>query len=332
MRLRSIVSIVSLFGLVFLLWGCFGGPANQRDIKKPDWVTGENARYSSNRYITGRGQYKYLSRAKNHAREDIAEKFKIVINKETIEPLLADRTYTTSTPELLKAIHIVDAWENPVSGDQHVFAILARNKTIIALNQKIARLDDNTRSIINSTIISNDKLEKIALAHQALDTQIERFAYQQVLSKIYPTGQPVQQVWQISKLNNDFKKLLSRIRIKPDISIANDESNKIEQALVEGLKQSGITVDFSRSADFILHATLALDDYNKLIDSQYVTNGKLKLSLTDKKQNIRGTHTWPINISAERASMTNQKIGNLALQIFKLQLRSILASFAKKPT
>ena len=182
--------------------------------------------------------------------------------RKTPSPLFAANT----CPELLKAIQIVDAWENPVSGDQHVFAILARNKTIIALNQKIARLDGNTRSIINSTIISNDKLEKIALAHQALDTQIERFAYQQVLSKIYPTGQPVQQVWQISKLNNDFKKLLGRIRIKPDISIANDESNKIEQALVEGLKQSGITVDFSRSADFILHATLALDDYNKLID------------------------------------------------------------------
>jgi hypothetical protein len=293
-------------------------------------VTGESARYSSATYITGRGQYKYLNRAKNYARDDIADKFKIVINKEAIEPLLADRTYITSTPELLKAIRLVDVWENPVSGDHHVFATLARDKTIAALHQEIARLDDNTRSIINDTIISKDKLKKIGLAHQALDAQIERFAYQQTLDRIYPTGQPVQFVWQISKLNNDFKKLLSRIRIEP--SIVHDQSKKIKQALIEGLKLSEITVDFSRSADFILHTTLALDDYNKLVNKHYITKGKLEIKLTDKTHNIRGTHTWPINISVKQSSETNKKIGDMALQIFKSQLRATLVNFAINPS
>jgi len=320
--------IVLLFGIIYLLWGCSGQPVNPADIKKPDWLTTESARYSSSTYITGIGSYKYLGKAKTLARKDIANKFNIVIDKEMFKPLSANRTYTTSTENLLKNIQIVDVWEHPVSSVYHVFAILSRKQSIVTLRQEISRLDYKTRAIINNTAIAQGKLGKIYFAHQALDKQIERNAYQQALNKFNPSGLPVQKIWEISKLNTDFKKLLRRIRIKPHV--INDDSKKIEQTLVQGLELAGFTIDLSQSADFTLQATLELDSYKEKDDDHYISKGKLKIKLTDRGRNIRGTHHWPIRVSVTNSDNTNTKIGEQALQTFKLYLQSTLTRFGKQ--
>ncbi len=320
MRLFHIILFVVL---VFLLTACTSGQTNRIE---PGWVAGDNARYSSRTYITGQGNHKYLREAKTQARKDIARQFNIALNNDIFPFLTVARTYVTSTDALLSEIQIIDTWQNPVTSNHHVFATLPRKQAYTAIKKKISKLDDSTRTIIDNAAIERDKLQKLIYASQSLDKQLERFAYQQALNKIQPTGKPVTPVWRISKLNDDLKKLLHRIRIKPHV--INDDTKKIKKALTKGLKLTGITVDPTKSADFVLQARLILDYNNREEDNYYNTKGELKIILIDKNQKIRLEHDWPINISVEKPAMTNKIIGEKALNIFTSQLRTTLVKYS----
>ncbi len=327
--MMKLFHLIQFLVLVFLLSACTAGQVSQTNRTEPGWVTGDDTRYSSQTYITGQGNYKYLNKAKINAREDIARQFKIVLNSEIFPFLTAPRTYVTSNDALLSGIQIIDAWQNPATLNHHVFATLSRKRANTIIKNKISKLDDSTRTAIDNATIEKDKLQKLIYASQALDTQLERFAYQQTLNNILPAGKsPATPVWQIPKLNDDLKKLLHRIRIKP--RVINDDTQKIKKALIEGLKLSGLTIDSTKSADFVLQARLILDYTNQQVDNRYDTKGELKITLTDQNRKIRVKHGWPINISVEQADMTNKVIAEQALNIFATQLQTALIQYSTK--
>jgi len=317
-----------VLGLVFFLTACAAGLSSQPNRIEPGWVKGDNARYSARVFIIGQGNYKYLNKAKTNAREDIASQFKMELNDKIFPFVKTPRNYVTSTEALLNEIQIIDTWQNPATLNHHVFATLPRKQTDIVLRKKISKLDDMTRKMIENAAIENDKLQKFIYASHALDKQLERFAHQQILNKISPEKNPVPLVWRIPKLNDDLNKLLHRIRIKP--YVINDNTRQIEKALIKGLKQSGVTIDKSRSADFVLQARLVLDFTNQKSDNQYDTKGELKIILTDQNRKIRVEHSWPINISAKNPDKTNELIGIQALNIFTTQLRTAFIDNSEK--
>lgn len=326
MRLFHLILFIAA---VLLLTACTAGQISQTNRAEPGWVTGDNARYSSQIYVTGQGNNKYLNKAKINAREDIARQFRIVLDNKTFPFLTAPRTYVTSSDALLSGIQIIDAWQNPATSNHHVFATLPRKQAYTIIKKKISKLDDSTRTAINNATIEKDKLQKLIYANQALDTQLKRFAYQQTLNNILPAGKsPATPVWQIPKLNDDLKKLLHRIRIKP--RVINDDTQKIKKALIEGLKLSGLTIDSTKSANFVLQARLILDYTNQQVDKRYDTKGELKITLTDQNRKIRVKHGWPINISVKRPDMTNKIIEQQVLDLFATQLQTALIKHSTK--
>jgi len=230
---------------------------------------------------------------------------------------------------MLRGVQIVDVWENASTSNYHVLAILPRRQTAAILKQEITRIDDATRTYIESATIAKDKLEKIVYARQALDAQIDRIAFQRSMQIVNPSGQGITQVWRTSKLSTDFEKLLKRIRIKP--LITKDDSNSLSKALSGGIAKAGMTVKNSSSADYTIKAALDLDISNKKKDGWYWARGTLEIELLDKKRNVRGTHRWPVKVSAQDPDTINRRIGDELSQILKKDLQSTIISFSKTP-
>jgi len=319
MRLFNLILLVTS---ALILTACATGQSNQPQRIEPGWVKGDNAKYSARVFVVGQGNYKYLAKAKENARKEIAKQFEIELNKELFSFLKLPRTFTTSTDALLSEIQIIDSWQNPATSNHHVFATLPRKQAYRVIKKKISKLDDSTRTIIDRTAIEKDKLQKFIYANQAFELQLERFAHQQALTKIFPTGLAMPYIWKIPKLNNDLEKLLHRIRIKP--YVINDDTKQIENALTQGLRSAGITVDTGKTADFVLQARLVLDYQNKKIETHFDTKGEIIISLTDKNKKTRVKHSWPIDFSVPQSNMTNETIGELAINIFSTKLLSAL--------
>lgn len=321
--------IASLFVFLITVASC-GGNRVLKNIEKPEWLNGKHSQYSGKSYLTGTGTYKYLKRAKQVAREEISNHFfKVTLEEDTSYFLGSSRTFTTISEKLLNSIQVVELWENPVTSNYHVFAILPRRQAAEFLKQEISKLDDSTRTIIEKTTIARDKLDKIIFARKAIDTQIERIAYLQALKRVDPKAKNITQIWQISRLGTDFRKLLSRVRIKP--LVTNDNTMMLNNSLTKGIKWSGMTVDNASSADFTLEASLSFGQYNEKKAEGYRTTGKLKINLIDRSRNKLGNKTWPIAILSPSQKETDDIIGEEMIKIFKSDLQATLLKFASKP-
>ena len=326
-----------------LATGCAEKPV-QNNIKKPEWINGQSSRYPASQYITGQGTYKYLGRAKDLARAEIAKTFQVTVTEDTSDSQsfsqtktnessekkseqFASRTVTTSTDEMLRGVQIVDVWENTNTSNYHVLAILPRRQTAAILKQEISRIDDATRTYIENAAAAKDKLEKIIYARQAMGAQFDRIAFQRSMQIANPSGQGIPQVWRTSKFTTDFYKLVKRIRIRPIVT--KDDTNSLSKALSGGIAKAGMTVENSSSADYTIQAALYLDISNKKKDGWYWARGTLAIELLDKKQNIRGTHRWPVKISAQDSDAINRRVGDELSRILKKDLQSTIISFSK---
>ena len=341
--LRTTFRIFFVLIIFSLMTSCADKPV-QTNIKKPEWINGQSSRYPASQYITGQGAYKYLGRAKDLARAEIAKTFQVTVKEDTSDSQsfsqtktnessekkseqFASRTVTTSTDEMLRGVQIVDVWENTNTSNFHVLAILPRRQTAAILKQEISRIDDATRTYIENAAVARDKLEKIVYARQALDAQFDRIAYQRSMQIVNPSGRGIPQVWRTSKLSTDFYKLVKRIRIKPIVT--KDDTNSLSKALSGGIAKAGMTVENSSSADYTIKAALDLDVSNKQKDGWYWARGTLEIELLDKKRNVRGTHRWPVKVSAQDPDTINRRIGDELSRILNKDLQSTIISFSK---
>jgi len=325
-----------------LLVACGGTP--QKPVDAPDWVSGQSARHAPELYITGRGQSKSLDDAKDRARADLAKTFEVSIQEtqkdvqvfssaqsgdkpaKTQSQLNVTRTIVTTTDQIVRGVQIGDVWRNPVTLEHYALAILPRQQAAEMLRQEIGRLDENTRVIIDTAANSVDPLIKIAQARRALDAQIDRLAFNRSLQVVNRSGDSVRTVWNIASLQSDFEKLLTRTRIRPVIT--NDDTGTFKSTLAGNVAAAGFTVDESSDADFILEASLALEDLGQKSDGWWWSQGALELKLVDKSGKARGNKRWPIKVSAQQKAVVAQRAMDDVAKLLNKELRATLIGFA----
>ena len=336
------VKLATLVLGVILLSACAGTPSKPAD--QPDWINGRSAHYSPELYLTGRGQSKQGDDAKDRARADLAKTFEVYIREnqkdvqaysavkeddkqqQTHSQLDVTRTIITSTDQIVRGVQIGDVWRDSVSGDYYALAILSRPQASSALRQEIARLDESTRINIESAANSDDALVKIGKAHRALNAQIERLAFQRSLTVVDRSGEGVRTTWSIASLQNDFEKLLNRIRMRP--AITNDDSGQVKDILTGAIAAAGFSVDESLDADFTLEASLALEDLGQKSDGWWWSQGALEIKLLDKNGKTRGNKRWPVKISAQQKAVVAQRAKDDLVKILSKDLRATLVGFA----
>ena len=325
-----------------LLGACGGTPSKPAD--QPDWVNGRSTHYAPELYLTGHGQSKQATEAKDRARADLAKTFEVYIQEnqkdvqaysavkeddkqqQTHSQLNVTRTIITSTDQIVRGIQIGDVWRDPANGEHHALAILPRQQASAALRQEIGRLDESTRINIDSAANSEDPLIKIGKANRALNAQIERLAYQRSLTVVDRSGEGVRTTWSIASLQNDFEKLLSRTHIRPIIT--NDESGQVRDIMAGAIAAAGFMPDDSPSADFTLETSLSLEDLGQKSDGWWWSQGTLEIKLLDKNGKTRGNKRWPIKVSAQQKSLIAQRAKDDIVKILNKELRETLVGFA----
>lgn len=325
-----------------LLAACGGAP--KKPVEIPDWVSGQSARYVPELYITGRGQSRSPDDAKDRARADLAKTFEVSIQENqsdvqafssaqsgdkpatTQSQLNVTRTIVTTTDQIVRGIQIGDVWRHPVTQEQYALAILPRQQAAEMLRQEIARLDDNTRVNIDGAANSFDALVKIAQAHRALDAQIERLAFNRSLQVVNRSGDGVRTVWNVASLQTDFEKLLARTRMRPIVT--NDDTGTFMSTLAGSIATAGFSVSETTDTDFILEASLALEDLGQKPDGWWWSQGALEIKLIDKNGKVRGNKRWPIKVSAQQKAVVGQRAMDDVAKVLKKELRATLIGFA----
>lgn len=307
--------------------------------RAPDWVSGAAAKYPPALYLLGRGEAPTGEEARDRARADLAKIFDVDIaveseDTQTFRTAAGGNAYeersarriTARTEQLVEGIEIAETWRDPKGGRYHALAVLPRAKAGTALRREIERLDDATRLYLDRARDSGDVLAKIAAASRAVVAQTDRAVTQKQLRVIDPTGVGAPPSWSLDRLDADRDALLKRVRIAPHVTA--DASAGLAPVVKGALASAGFLAETGTSPDFVLEASLALDDLG-LQDGWYWQRGVLDVRLLESgTQRVRGLKRWPIKASALKHDAAVQRAVDASDAILKKELRGTLLGFA----
>jgi hypothetical protein len=324
-----------------ILLACSG--AGVKPGSEPDWVSGNSARYTNQRYLLGRGQADDTATAEDRARADLAKIFVVNINVADIDKQKftsstagekpsseltseVSRTIVTSTGQILKGVQIADIWKDETSKTVHALAVLPRQEASHGIRQEISRLDSLTRLSIEEAANATQPLDKIAYARRAVIAQQDRIAHQQALQIIDPSGRGDPPQYDIAKLITDYEKLLPRVRIKP--VMLGETRGIVASALPAALSSSGFTVTESDDADYVMEVSLKLaETFQK--EGWYWGRGVLLMNLRDRQNTVLGQKEWPVKASAREESEVMLRVEREADDILLRDLLPSILGFAK---
>ena len=322
---------------VLLVGGCATKPT------QPDWIAGDGAKYKSTQYLIGRGQASTMEEAKDRARADLAKIFQVAVavDSEDVQRFKSDasvaggagqyagessRRITTRTEQIIRGIQIAEIWQDPLSKNQHVLAVLPRLQAAAALRQEINQLDDATQGSVDQSKKNSDLFIKIAAASKAVESQLEREGLQKSLQVVDITGRGVESKYSSGRLKTDMDDLLKRVRVAPQV--LEGSTPGLDEVVAGALSQAGFMIDTGEKPDFLLKASLKLTDLG-LKEGWYWQRGNLEISVSEAATGrVRGTQRWPIKSSAAEKSTAIRRALDEADAILKKELGATIIGMA----
>jgi len=312
--------------MISLLSGCASEPAT------PDWINGNSAQYNSSQYLIGRGQAPTEEEAKDRARADVAKIFQlaVVVSSDDVQRFKTDvtgtaqyeaqasRSISTRTDQIVRGIRIAELWQDPVTKDFHVLAVLPRLQTAASLRQQISQLDDATANHVEQSRKNSDLFQKIASASLAVASQQERESLQKSLQIVDPTGRATDSKWNSAKLQSDLDELLKRVRISSQVT--GDSVPGLSEVVAGALANAGFMIETGQHPDFVLRAGMVLDDLG-VQSGWYWQRGVLEVSLSEAATGrVRGTKRWTVKSSAPDRNSSIKRALNQADNLLKKEL------------
>lgn len=340
MKMKKISLALIVATIALLAGGCATKPV------QPDWIAGDSTKYKSDQYLIGRGQAATMEEAKDRARADLAKIFQVAVtaDSEDVQRYKSDSTvaggagkYTdessrrisTRTEQIISGIQIAEIWQDPVSKNQHVLAILPRLQAASSLRQQISKLDDATQGSIDQSKMNSDLFIKIASASKAVQSQQERDGLQKALQVVDITGRGVEPKFNSAKLKADMGDLLKRVKIAP--KVVEGSTPGLAEIVAGALAHAGFLIDTGEKPDFLLTASLALTDLG-LKEGWYWQRGNLEVSLTETATGrVRGTQRWAIKGTATDKENAFRRALNETDALLKKELGTTIIGMATSP-
>lgn len=320
MTVKTVFAYIAVSIPAIMMLAC--STTTQTPVPMPTWLNGEHEKYDSQNYLTGKGRFKYLHKAKQLAKDDILASLSTTLTPADSEFIKQKTSYDCGTPQIKEHSKIIESWKHPVTDEQHALAVVPRKLVARLLANDMRKLDDKTRAIIETSATTREKLQKISLAHEAIQIQLQRKATELTLLQIYPESKRVPYVWKQGKLGSDYKKLLSRLRLKP--LITHDATLRLKPSVISALQRLNITADNSSSPDYILETTLNIDKKDLKSSNGYITKGEVILNLLNRKGRRIGKHRWPLRVLSQSTDMTDIQIEKTLTDLFAEELMPVL--------
>ena len=334
---------IVLLAVILFLTACASTGSNI-----PDWVNGKSSDYPINKYLLGKGQDTHQSVARDRARADLAKIFEVAITEQSNDETSykssivnqkqstqldtsTSRQITSRTEKIISGIEIAEIWQDKKSDQFHILAILNRMKAANSQREQINKLDDKTAQAIRRARQMRDPLEKLGLASIALQSQIEREAYQKQLKIIEYSGMGLSSPYNLTTLLNDRNSLLKRLKIQTILKYNAEDLNNPITGLNDTIKGAVATVGFTNinnnTADYILNVSLQIDK-NKDSQGWYWQKGILEINLQEQAtKKIRGSKQWRIKESSQNEKMSAKRVHDKIDHLLKTQLRETLVGF-----
>lgn len=310
------------YALILGITMMFVGACSQapKPNRQPDWVLGQSAQYPAARYLTGRGEADELAVARDRARADLAKVFSVNVSEQSQDvssysqsesaakgatsrnAMQVSRSLSVQTRQILNGVEIAQTWQDPDTRVYYALAILSRAKADTALRSRIADLDASTGVYLAQARASNDLLQKIAAATQAVTLQSERAVLQSELRVADITGRGMPPDWNLGKLKADKAALLARLKVSATAD--GKDSQAVQKLLAGALANAGFTV--SDGADYVMTAHL---DYAVLPprDSWYWITGTLEVAMHGAGK-AHGVRRWQIKVSGSDPALAQQRL------------------------
>ncbi len=332
---RPLVSLV----LLGLLAACTS--TDQRPGSQPDWVNGKSSQFPGSQYLIGRGQAAQRDVAADRARADLAKNIEVLVEAESRDTVSAQRrtrggevieeTFSeaagrdivTSTRQVIRGARVSDTWQDPQGGDVHVLVSLNRAEAARRLRDEISLLDDLTRVAIERARQTDDLLQKIASAQRAVDKQLQRNELQRMLRVVALGGQGVSPKWSLAELQAELLDLQSRLKIR-----AQADDVALASATAGGLTAAGFMTGSEDEALYTLQARFSAGPVARR-EGWYWLRGNLVLTLVDRGDNVRGTASWPLKVSAQEKALLQVRLMQLIDRTLEDELRAVILSFAQ---
>jgi hypothetical protein len=336
--MKRVVFNLSAVLMAVMLAACSHSPPH------PDWLSGDTARYDSDRYLLGRGEAPTLEQAKDRARSDVAKIFEVAVNESSEDVRSAEsrdqggarqsgsdarvsRTLTTHTDQVLEGVRIAETWHDPQNGDYYALAVLSRSQAAASLRQEITQLDEATRRYLDQSRAAGDLLDKIAAARRALETQQARESYQNTLKVVDRSGQGIPAEWNTARLRADLRDLQARLKVA--VQVPPDAPPALSAIVAGALAEGGYVTVEEPKADFVLAVQTTLNEPN-FREGWYWVTGDVQAQLRSADGRVRGTRSWPVKASAQDAMMARQRAWDEVNALLKQQLVGGLALFAEQ--
>ena len=325
----------STFAVFTLMLSMLSSCASKQ-ATQPDWIAGDSANYTSTQYLIGRGQAATQEEAKDRARADVAKIFQVAVvaSSEDVQKFKtspvgpgeyegqASRHITTHTEQIIRGIQIAELWQDPVSKNYHVLAVMPRLQTAASLRQQIGQLDEATGNYIEQSRNNSDLFLKIAAASQAVESEQERESLQKSLQIVDATGRGTDSPWNSAKLKSDLDELLKRVRITSRVTA--DSTPGLAEVAAGALAQAGFMIETGQNPDFVLQSRMELTDLG-FKEGWYWQRGVLEITLTESATNrVRGTKRWTIKSNAPDKESAVTRALNQADTTLKQELRTTI--------
>lgn len=333
--MRSLASIA--VGTALLIGGCAS------ENVRPDWLTGNSAKYQNTGFMLGRGQASTQEKAADRARGDLAKIFQVWISDESVDSETytstakqgrtqreleseSTRTVVAWTDQIIEGIQIKEFWQDPETQVHYALAVLSRAQTVERLRQQMDRLDKATRGYVEQARNSVDVLARIGAVDRAIAAQKERQLLQDSLTIVDLSGRGSAPKWDIAPLQRELASLLKRMRIRPRVS--EDPLGGLKTVLSGGLASAGVMVVGAQQPDYVLEAGLHLFDLGEHDGWQWL-RGTLEVRLSEPMgERVRGTKHWTIKVSARQRPVVRRRAMDQVASILRDELRAAIVGFA----
>ncbi len=325
-----------LLGLLAACASTDQGPGSQ-----PDWVSGKSSQFPGSQYLIGRGQAAQRDVAADRARADLAKNIEVLVVAESRDMVSAQRrtqggevveetfseaagrNIVTSTRQVIRGARISDTWQDPQGGDIHVLVSLNRAEAARRLRDEISLLDDQTRVAIERARQTDDLLQKIASAQRAVDKQLQRNELQRMLRVVALGGQGVSPKWKLAELQAELLDLQSRLKIR-----VQADDGALASVAAGGLTAAGFMTGSEEEALYTLQARFSAGPVARR-EGWYWLRGNLVLTLVDRGDNVRGTASWPLKVSAQEKALLQARLMQLIDRTLEDELRAVILGFAQ---
>lgn len=327
-----------IFVIYLLLVGCAKDsldPHIRAHLERPQWITGDDDKYVSSLYLTGRGVSADLNRAKHQSADDLAQSIDrqiiVGLEKTSLEQRDSANNSVTELSRLLdektrnfllQQIRISETWQDPATRAYHVLSTIDRVKVGDEMLAEVYRLDEQVERILRKAKDEKDVLQRVAYANLAMEKLEQRDKLEAVVKIIKSIAIIAKASWDKRRIEQQIAVWLNEVKIMP---VAQHKDFNLMSAMKEGVSSAGMTVHLGAKPDYILKGTFEQGQI-KWKDGVYSLQGNLKLELLDGewKGQLRGDANWPIEVSALERDQLQEQLAEAIKKAHQDQLRDTL--------